>query len=82
MKGEPLKVLPEPRVEVLKDEDGQVETILVRLQDESVKAVRGIQPNRNVMVDIYLDAENRPVFVSFQEPLAGWKGPRRGRKHR
>ncbi len=82
MKSVPAKVLPEPKVEVLRGDDGQVETILVRLQDPSVKAVRGIQPNRKVMVDIYLDAEDRPVSVVFQEPLAGWTRRRRGRRSR
>jgi len=62
------RFLPEPQVELVKDE-GQLVAIYVRLQNR--KAVRTVQPNSQLAVFFYLDDEDIPVGVKFFEPVVG-----------
>ena len=71
MKKPNSRFLDQPVVEVLKSDTGKTEAVLVRLQDPKVKAVRSIQPNSEVMVDFYLDANDLPVSIVFHEPVFG-----------
>jgi len=63
--------LDEPRVEVLRSDEGQPEAVLVRLRGPTVQAVRAVQPNRDVMVDFYLDADSAPVSIVLHESVSG-----------
>jgi hypothetical protein len=61
------KLLKRPEVEVL--DDGGHSALYVRLQDKSIKAVRSIQPDPNVMIFFYLDANGFPVGIKFHESI-------------
>ncbi len=66
MKSPYLKV---PRVEVFKGRQGRFEGIHVSLQRAGLKATCGVTPNPDVMIDIAVDREGRPVFFSFLETV-------------
>lgn len=59
----------EPKVEVFKGRGGRFEGVLVLLQRKGRKAIRGLTPNPEVMLDFGVDGEDRPVFISLDEPL-------------
>ncbi len=59
----------EPKVEVFKGRKGRFEGVNVYLQLEGRKAIRGLTPNPDVMLDFLVDAEGRPVAMGLCEPL-------------
>ncbi len=58
-----------PKVEVFKGRHGRYEGIHVSLQKTGLKARYGVTPNPEVMIDIAVDRDERPVFFSFLEPV-------------
>lgn len=59
----------EPKVEVFKGRKGRFEGVHVALQLKGRKAVRGLTPNPDVMLDFLVDSEGRPVAMGLDEPL-------------
>lgn len=59
----------EPKVEVFKGRGGRFEGIHVSLQRRGRKACRGLTPNPKAMIDVGIDREDRPVFISLDEPV-------------
>jgi len=59
----------EPKIEVFKGRGGRFEGVHVSLQLKGRKAIRGLTPNPDVMLDFLVDAEGRPVTMGLDEPL-------------
>lgn len=59
----------EPLVRVYKGRRGRFEGVHVSLQLKGRKAIRGLTPNPEVMLDFLVDAEGRPVSMGLDEPL-------------
>lgn len=64
--------LAEPEVEFFPGASGRVESAYIKLREE--KAVRTVQPNRDLLVFFYLGEDDLPVGISMLEPVTGTAG--------